>query len=87
MSENAAAKLKDAPPEDAKAPPNNNNNSSSNDDSMNIILPNNSSGECTILVQIDPQDSSTLDFVGGTGAIGRLEADDTGGMKKQETMY
>jgi len=46
-----------------------------------IILPNalNNNGECTVLVQIDPADSSTLDFVGATGAIGRIEADSNEG--------
>lgn len=52
------------------------------EDNMNILFPtgfNQSNGECTVLVQIDPNDSSTLDFTGATGAIGRLEADDIGG--------
>ncbi len=52
----------------------------SNDDAedrLPIVLPNtlNSNGECTIIVQIDPEDSSTLDFAGASGAIGRMEAD------------
>lgn len=50
------------------------------EENMKILFPANlSNGECTVLVQIDPEDASTLDFTGATGAIGRLEADDTGG--------
>ncbi|GAX25237.1 hypothetical protein FisN_5Lh319 [Fistulifera solaris] len=53
----------------------------SDEDQMKILFPTGigqSSGECTVLVQINPEDASTLDFTGATGAIGRLEADDTG---------
>lgn len=54
-----------------------------NDEEIMKILPPASvyqtNGECTVLVQIDPEDSSTLDFTGATGAIGRMEADDLGG--------
>jgi hypothetical protein len=55
-----------------------------NDDSFDIIFPHQlgSNGECTILVQIDPQDSAALDFTGATGAIGRLETDNEGGKKR-----
>jgi hypothetical protein len=50
------------------------------DGAMKIILPNNNlSGEYTVLVQIDPDDSTTLDFTGISGAIGRMEADERGG--------
>jgi hypothetical protein len=54
------------------------------DDSFDIILPHQlgSNGECTILVQIDPQDSAALDFTGATGAIGRLETDNEGGKRR-----
>jgi hypothetical protein len=54
----------------------------SDEDQMKILFPTGigqSSGECTVLVQINPEDASTLDFTGATGAIGRLETDDTGG--------
>lgn len=59
-------------------------NSGGSEEGMKVVLPNslfsnNNSGECTILVQIDPKDCSTLDFAGATGAIGRLEADSNGG--------
>ena len=36
-------------------------------------------GECTVLLQIDPEDASTLDMEGVSGAIGRLEVDGDGG--------
>jgi hypothetical protein len=52
-------------------------------DSFDVILPpllgTSSNGECTILVQLDPQDAVTLDYEGVSGAIGRFEADDRGG--------
>lgn len=52
-------------------------------DSFDVILPpllgTNSNGECTVLVQLDPQDAVTLDYEGVSGAIGRFEADDRGG--------
>ena len=60
-----------------------------NGDRMKIVLPNslynNSNGECTLLVQIDPEDSSKLDFTGAVGAIGRMEADSTGGKREKRT--
>jgi len=49
---------------------------------IDILLPSNSGNafaECSILVQIDPDESNDLDFVGATGAVGRLEADGSGG--------
>ena len=51
------------------------------EDRLSILLPNalRNQGECTLLVQIDPKDSSTLDFEGATGAIGRIEADPSEG--------
>jgi Tfp pilus assembly protein FimV len=52
-------------------------------DAFDVILPpllgTNSNGECTVLVQLDPQDAVTLDYEGVSGAIGRFEADDRGG--------
>ena len=42
-----------------------------------ILVPPNIEQDCTILVQIDPEDPT--DFTGVTGAIGRLEVDETGG--------
>lgn len=53
------------------------------DDSFDIILPasyftESSTGECSILVQIEPQDAMLLDFEGASGAIGRFEADANG---------
>lgn len=50
-------------------------------DAYDIVLPPNlvnaSNGECTVLVQIDPDD--VLDFTGAVGAVGRMEADDERG--------
>jgi len=37
-----------------------------------------SNGECTVLVQIDPTESSELALEGATGAVGRLETDKDG---------
>ena len=39
-------------------------------------------GECSLLVQIDPKDAR-LDFEGQTGAVGRLESDETGGKREE----
>lgn len=55
-------------------------------DAYDIVLPSNliniSNGECTLLVQIDPDDAVTLDFTGAMGAVGRMEADDDRGKTK-----
>jgi hypothetical protein len=40
---------------------------------------NGSRGECTLLVQIDPDQVAGNDLTGATGAIGRIEADDRRG--------
>jgi hypothetical protein len=52
--------------------------------SMDVVVPTallaeSTGGECSLLVQIDPQDATRLDFEGQTGAIGRFEAGDTAG--------
>ena len=36
-------------------------------------------GECTVLLQIDPEDATKLEMEGASGAIGRLEVDEKGG--------
>lgn len=53
--------------------------------SMDVVLPtallessSGNKGECSVLVQIDPQDATRLDFEGQTGAIGRFESDSSG---------
>ena len=43
---------------------------------MNIL--NNNDPSCTLLVQIDPDNSSMLNFHGISGAMGRFEADNNG---------
>jgi hypothetical protein len=51
------------------------------DDDVDIMIPlslqmtGTSSGgnDCTLLVQVDPEDVSTLDFHGASGAVGRFE--------------
>lgn len=45
---------------------------------LGIGAPGSTARECTVLVQIDPEDASTLDFHGASGAVGRFEADDEG---------
>ena len=35
-------------------------------------------GPCTVMIQIDPEDATTLDFEGVSGAIGRLECHNNG---------
>jgi hypothetical protein len=53
-------------------------------DSFDIIIPasllteSTTTGECSILVQIEPQDATLLDFEGASGAIGRFESDENG---------
>jgi hypothetical protein len=57
------------------------------EDQMKILFPTGiGPGECTVLVQINPEDALTLDFTGATGAIGRLEADDTGGTSRDHVV-
>jgi hypothetical protein len=57
-------------------------------DAFDIILPpnlvSNTNGECTVLVQIDPDDAAALDFTGAVGAVGRMEADDERGKAKEQ---
>jgi hypothetical protein len=67
--------------EETPAVRNNATNADSEEDgAMKIQLPNNNlTGEYTVIVQIDPEDSTTLDFTGAAGAIGRMEADERGG--------
>lgn len=44
---------------------------------LDVLLPTSSSaGECSILIQIEPQDAELLDFEGAAGAIGRFEAEE-----------
>lgn len=55
-------------------------------DSFDIVLPasfltettTTGCGECSMLVQIEPQDATLLDFEGASGAIGRFESDENG---------
>lgn len=51
------------------------------DESMDVVLgPQlNPSGECTVLVQVDPEDAAHLDLEGSQGVIGRVETDGEGG--------
>jgi hypothetical protein len=55
-------------------------------DSFDIIVPNSllglNGGGCTVLLQIDTQDASALDFSGAVGVVGRLETDEQGGMSR-----
>jgi hypothetical protein len=56
-------------------------------DSLDVIIPTSllaepTGGECSMLVQIDPRDAALLDFEGAQGAIGRFEAEDTGGERR-----
>mmetsp|Transcript_21131 Transcript_21131/g.29853 ORF Transcript_21131/g.29853 Transcript_21131/m.29853 type:complete len:202 (-) Transcript_21131:33-638(-) len=51
-------------------------------DSVDVVLPpslfSSSGGECSVLVQVEPEDALVLDFEGSQGAIGRFEADGDG---------
>ena len=52
-------------------------------DCFNITIPvsfltENTTGECSVLVEIDHHDATLLDFEGASGAIGRFEADENG---------
>jgi hypothetical protein len=48
-----------------------------------VILPpllgSGNAGECTVMIEVDPEDAALLDYEGISGAIGRFEADDRGG--------
>lgn len=49
--------------------------------SLDIIVPaslGNTTGECTVLVELQPDDANLLDFEGSTGAIGRFQVDSEG---------
>lgn len=49
-------------------------------DDFDVVVPPSllNNGECTVIVQIDPEDSTALEFAGATGAVGRMETDDQG---------
>ena len=51
------------------------------DESMGVVLASNwnPSGECTVLIQIDPEDSAALELEGSQGVVGRIETDEQGG--------
>jgi hypothetical protein len=54
------------------------------DDTWDILWPQKNGvlgnpGECTLLLQLDPDDAANLDTEGASGAIGRLEVDGDGG--------
>lgn len=52
-------------------------------DTFDVILPpllgSGNAGECTVMIEVDPEDAALLDYEGISGAIGRFEADDRGG--------
>ncbi|GKY96444.1 hypothetical protein MPSEU_000603900 [Mayamaea pseudoterrestris] len=50
------------------------------DERMDVVLANNwnASGECTMLIQIDPDDAADLELEGSQGVVGRIETDDEG---------
>ena len=52
-------------------------------DSFDVILPpllgSGNSGECTVMIEVDPEDAALFDYEGISGAIGRFEADERGG--------
>jgi len=45
---------------------------------LSLLMSGTSSGsnECTVLVQVNPEDASTLDFHGAGGAVGRFEVNE-----------
>ena len=52
-------------------------------DSFDIIIPasfltESTTGECSVLIEIDHNDATLLDFEGASGAIGRFEANENG---------
>ena len=49
---------------------------------MSLLMTGTSAGsnECTVLVQVSPEDAPTLDFHGAGGAVGRFEVSDDTGM-------
>lgn len=51
-------------------------------DTLDVVLPpligTGNSGECSLLIQVEPDDAARLDYEGVTGAIGRFEAGDHG---------
>ena len=54
-------------------------------DEFTVVLPSSwmatgipPTGECNLLIQIDPEDATRLDYEGVSGAIGRFEAGDNG---------
>jgi hypothetical protein len=53
------------------------------DESYELVAPlsllNGSGNECTLLVQVDTDDATTLDFHGASGAVGRFETNGDGG--------
>jgi hypothetical protein len=60
-------------------------NETTGTDEFTVVLPfswmatgNPPPGECNLLIQVDPEDATRLDYEGVSGAIGRFEAGDNG---------
>ena len=53
---------------------------------LSLLMSGTSSGsnECTVLVQVNPEDASTLDFHGAGGAVGRFEVNENAGENKNK---
>lgn len=55
----------------------------SENDSFDVVLPpligTANAGDCTLMVEVRPEDASILDYEGMSGAIGRFEANQHGG--------
>ena len=87
MSASAATKVKQPRAKTAKKEA---NEALFDVDSLDVIVPTAlfepTGGECSMLVQIDPQDAALLDFEGAQGAIGRFEAEDTGGERQRRAI-
>jgi hypothetical protein len=73
---------KDMPPESNAKDESTTSNTPDND-TFDVILPpllgSGNAGECTVMIEVDPEDAALLDYEGISGAIGRFEADDRGG--------
>jgi hypothetical protein len=78
----APTKSSNTTAEEAKESSSPRNNDGSENDSYDIALPSllgtANGGECTLMIEVDPDNAASLDYEGVSGAVGRFEADSHG---------
>lgn len=82
-SEKAASKKPKARPSTTTSAEEKTPNEDGENDSFDVVLPpllgTANGGECTVMIEVNPDDAALLDYEGMSGAIGRFEANSHGG--------